>query len=342
MAFNIFETTGATESDVGGVQTWTFSLRRADRVTEVVGDFDASFFGGTAAGTTWSLDYTPDPLREDFFSLENPPGFIDSDGGFTFDIDWSLFDAQIDAGTIVKDRADGRYEYSDGTPVVVRFTVTGTDPSVAFGPDSDTDNVFVEFLICVARGTLVRTPTGEQAIESLEVGDLVSTYDGRNAPVRWIGSRTFEARELQRDPALVPIRIGAETFGPGAPAHDLIVSPQHRVLLNGWQAQLLFGEDSLLAPAKGLLNDRKIRIDSARDEIEYFHLLFDQHEIIFTNGLATESFFPGDGTLEGVTAEVREELFKIFPELEFDPSVYGPSVLTSLRPWEAGLFEPQA
>ncbi len=211
--------------------------------------------------------------------------------------------------------------------------VTGT----LIGSQSDTDSVTLNILICVMLGTLIGTPGGLVPVEDLQVGDLVLTVDGRAEAIRWIGSRRLTAGELLRDPSLRPVRIAAGAFGPDRPARDLSVSPQHRVLLSGWRAELFFGEETVLAPAKGLVDDRAVRIDREVDDVEYFHLLFDRHEIILTEGLPTESFYPGPHSLRELDTSARAELLRLFPQLEADEIALDPAG-PGLRPWEARLL----
>lgn len=161
--------------------------------------------------------------------------------------------------------------------------------------------------ICFVRGTLIRTPGGEVPVHKLREGDLVVTRDHGPQPIRWIGRRRVVATGK-----LAPIR-----FAPGAIGNRraLKLSPQHRVLVTGWQAELLAGMDSCLVPAFGFVNDQTVRrIENGR-EIEYWHILFDRHEIIFAEGAATESFHPGPVALSTLEAAQREEILGLFPEL---------------------------
>lgn len=52
------------------------------------------------------------------------------------------------------------------------------------------------------------------------------------------------------------------------------------------------------------------------DEVIYFHLLFDRHEIIFANGAPTESFFPGPEAMDALDRDQRVESEAIFPDLQ--------------------------
>ncbi|WP_353143118.1 Hint domain-containing protein, partial [Paracoccus sp. (in: a-proteobacteria)] len=85
--------------------------------------------------------------------------------------------------------------------------------------------------MCFIAGTLILTADGEVPIEQIGVGDLVQTRDNGLQPVRWIGSQKLGAAELAAMPKLQPIRVKAGALGPDAPRQDLLVSPQHRVLV---------------------------------------------------------------------------------------------------------------
>ncbi|WP_238368043.1 Hint domain-containing protein [Mesobacterium pallidum] len=161
-------------------------------------------------------------------------------------------------------------------------------------------------VICFARGTLIDCPDGPRYIETLREGDLVNTLDHGAQPIRWIGARKIGARGKH-----APVRIRAGALGN---VRDLVVSPNHRMLLRGPTAALMFGADEILVSAKYLVNDRTIRREP-RDEIEYYNFLFDGHEIVFSEGAPSESLYPGPQALESVPDESRAEIIELFPEL---------------------------
>jgi Hint domain-containing protein len=308
MGYNISDVGGEA---TGGLSDWVATLDLSlSNATTISGDFDVvPIFGGSNSEATDG--YT-------FSALSNPTlgslVFNTVDGTYTFTVDWSAVIAT-------------------GSDQVVSFDVTGTS-----GADSDTDTVTINLLICVARGTKIETTTGPKPVETLEQGDLVVTMDGPPQHVRWVGSRKITSAEISADPSLRPIRFSVDALGKGLPNQPLIVSPQHRVFLQDWRAQLMFGEEQVLVPAKSLVNDGTIRRDHDSDGVEYFHVLFDEHQIIFTDGLATESFFPAAYTLSELADPVREELFKLFPHLR-KGSEYGSSARPALRPWEARMLK---
>ncbi|TRD15283.1 Hint domain-containing protein [Palleronia caenipelagi] len=187
----------------------------------------------------------------------------------------------------------------------------------------------IESVICFARGTRIRTARGEVAIEDLSEGDLIETKDHGLQPLRWIRSSVVPAMGN-----LAPVLIQKGTLGN---ARDLMVSPQHRMLLTGWQAELLFGEPEVLAPATGLVNDKTIRRLEG-GVVEYFHMLFDTHQIVFAEGAPSESFHPGEQGMSWLDEAAREEIYTLFPELEFDISSYGGPARISIKTQEAKVF----
>ena len=100
------------------------------------------------------------------------------------------------------------------------------------------------------------------------------------------------------------------------------MSPQHRILITGWQAELLFGEDEVLVPAISLVNGTTVTQDPC-DIVRYIHLLFDRHQLVTTSGLISESFFPGQEGLAGLGSDTRDELLTLFPQLGNHPEAYG-------------------
>lgn len=165
---------------------------------------------------------------------------------------------------------------------------------------------------CFTRGSRLLTPSGYCAIEDLALGDLVTTMDHGAQPIRWIGLRRFPAAVLQARAEFRPILVRKDAFGAGLPDKDLRLSPQHRVLIGDWQAQLLFGEDEILVPIKKLSNDRSVIVDHDIEEVEYYHVLLDQHEVMFCEGLPCESLFLADA--DDQESAVGQELRAIFSE----------------------------
>lgn len=191
---------------------------------------------------------------------------------------------------------------------------------------------------CFTPGTLVETPLGPVAVETLAPGDLVQTLDNGPQPVRWVGQVTLTGGQLAADPSLRPIRIRAHAFGPDRPARDMRLSPQHRLLLNDSRVPLLFGEAEVLVAARDLIDDHRILRDPAPGGVTYIHFLFDRHEIVCADGLAAESFRPGPQTLPALPDASRQELVRLFPELADTGSPALSAARPLLKKWEAALL----
>lgn len=176
----------------------------------------------------------------------------------------------------------------------------------------------INAIVCFTRDTLIQTPSGEVPVEALEVGDLVLTRDNGAQPVRWIGAKRITTDILASHPSLRPIRIRAGALGCGMPSADLVVSPQHRVLVRSKIAQRMFGTAEVLVAARQLLELDGVAIATDLDEVEYFHFLFEHHEIVTSNGAETESLFTGKQALKSLGRVARDEIEAIFPELCMD------------------------
>jgi hypothetical protein len=230
-----------------------------------------------------------------------------------------------DAADGLIDGIIGGVDYAALLGITGSLELQGLDAGAGGNLTSDTVNV-----VCFVRGTHIKTIEGEVAIEDLEEGDLVLTLDNSYRPIRWIGSTCVPGKGH-----LAPIRIAA---GALENARDLWVSPQHRMCLRHWRSQLLFGERETLAAAKHLVNDSTIRQIEC-EQVEYFHILFDEHEIIFAEGAASESFHPGSQGLSALSKETRAEIVELFPQLETEgTNAFGQSARWTLKAHEVALL----
>ncbi|WP_299076025.1 Hint domain-containing protein [uncultured Ruegeria sp.] len=213
-------------------------------------------------------------------------------------------------------------QYPGGTPIVTGTTYTA----------SGIVNVPSEVVVCFVAGTKIKTADGEVAVEDLAVDAQIVTKDNGLQPIRWIGSaRRFAAGEL------APV-----VFEKGAVGNTRVLklSPQHRLLISGWRAELLFGEDEVLVPAKALVNDRSIFFERG-GYVDYYHILFDTHEIIYSDGVPTESLFPAGQSLGALCQSARDEIFELFPELAGkEPLAFSHTARTSLTVNESRLLSP--
>lgn len=180
-------------------------------------------------------------------------------------------------------------------------------------------------IICFADGTIIDTEVGPRPVESILVGDRVKTVDHGNQSVRWIGQRKLEPSELSEHPNLLPIEFQAGSMGFNLPWKDLVVSPQHRLRVNDWRAEYLFGCSEVLVPAKAFLNSPGVRILKEWTG-SYFHLLFDCHELIWSNGLISESLHPGEIALSALNQDLDEEFLKKHLERSVDVKTSRPGI----------------
>lgn len=197
-------------------------------------------------------------------------------------------------------------------------------------------------VICFTPGTRIQTDDGTRMIEDLREGDLVQTKDNGLQPLRWVGKRRMTGARLFAMPKLRPIRISGGAFGLEQPDADLLVSPEHRLLIKGGAAQNLFNTSEVLVAAKDLINGQTITVDTQVREITYIHVLLDQHQIVWANGLETESFHPASAALATLDKSDRARLLAAYPELEYDPHTYGSFARRTLSPSEAAILNHAA
>jgi Ca2+-binding RTX toxin-like protein len=173
---------------------------------------------------------------------------------------------------------------------------------------------------CFTAGTLILTPGGEVPVEALRPGDLVVTRDNGPMPILWAGQRRLDATDLAAAPQMRPVRIAP---GGLAGPRGLLVSPQHAVLVHstGRGGTETFARATHLARMRG----GKVRVAQGCRSVTYVHLMFAAHQIVFSNGLASESYYPGKWGLAALGAVERREVMALFPSLcAADPTtVYG-------------------
>ncbi|KIN60910.1 Hemolysin-type calcium-binding protein [Sulfitobacter noctilucae] len=160
-------------------------------------------------------------------------------------------------------------------------------------------------IVCFASGTLIETPQGQRAVEDLTVGDLVTTLDHGPQPVIW--------HALQVASGLgntAPIEVGAHALGPGMPFRRLLLSPQHRVLLRSPIVNRMVGTEEALVAAKLLCDAVGISVKPYLNKVTYHHILLPQHAILWANGAAAESFFPGPEALKSLEPAQLAQLNK--------------------------------
>jgi Ca2+-binding RTX toxin-like protein len=247
-----------------------------------------------------------------------------------------------DRDVIVVDvRGDGVNDVIDGSETGNDFDtldLRGAGPlRVTFAPDNP-ENGTVTFLDaegnstgtlsfinienvmpCFTPGTLIATPKGEVPVEQLRAGDRIVTRDNGIQEIRWTGSRHLGWGELNANPHLKPVLIRQGSLGNGLPERDMLVSPNHRMLVANDRTALYFEDHEVLVAAKHLVAGRRV-VEVELAGVTYIHFMFDRHEVVLADGAWTESFQPGDYTLKGMGNAQRQEIFEIFPELKSAPA----------------------
>ncbi|MDU8913012.1 Hint domain-containing protein [Aestuariicoccus sp. MJ-SS9] len=250
---------------------------------------------------------------------------LDLSGAGERGTDWRLVDVRPDDDGPGRDPngIDGTVEFLDGAG-----GVTGT---------MDFFNI-EQVVPCFTPGTLIATPQGEKLVEDLREGDRVITRDNGIQEIRWVGRKDLTGHVLARKPHMKPILIQKGALGNGLPEHDMLLSPNHRVLVNNDKTALYFEEREVLAAAKHLIGLEGV--DEVRTlGVSYIHFMFDSHEVVLSNGAWTESFQPGDYSLNGIGNAQRQEILELFPELaEADGLNAYASARRSLKKHEAQLL----
>ena len=200
--------------------------------------------------------------------------------------------------------------------VTLSVAASVTKPSFSFTSDFYTGSFGgAAGLTCFAAGTLIATLRGPVAVEAIRPGDRVLTRDRGFRPLRWAGRQAVSAARLAAAERLRPVRIAAGALGPGVPARDLLVSPQHRMLLAGPEIAARFGTPEVLVAAKHLVGRPGITVEVPAGGIAYHHLLFDAHEVVLADGAWAESLFTGPMAMKLMPAAQRAEILTLFPAL---------------------------
>lgn len=168
---------------------------------------------------------------------------------------------------------------------------------------------------CFTPGTMIDTPDGPRRIEDLGVGDRVLTRDHGAQVIRWTGRQHVSAARLDAAPNLRPVLIRAGALGPGVPGTDLVVSPQHRLLLTSRIVARVAGAEAVLAPARQLIGWPGIEVLAGESGVTYLHLMLARHEVIRANGAWSESLYLGPRVTQKLTGAARREIAALFPEL---------------------------
>lgn len=227
--------------------------------------------------------------------VEAEYGLTVSDGTDT----WTLVGFNINNGSPSYATVEGLAVIGgpgDFPPAGVGLTVTGFFEGPNFAASTYATP------ICFAQDTQIACAAGVRPVETLKVGDLVQTEAHGLQAVRWIGSRMLPAVG----------RMAPVEFAPGVlgNARALRVSQQHRVLIEGWRAELFFGQERVLVPAHRLVNGTNVRL--VKDwRVLYVHFLLDMHALVCAEGAFCESLYPGEQTLSVLGTNAAQEIGRL-------------------------------
>jgi len=180
-------------------------------------------------------------------------------------------------------------------------------------PTGSTSRDFNTF-VCFVSGTNIWENERNVPVQDIKKGDLIKTYDGQIAKVIWRGSKKITSEVLEVNPKLRPVRITKGSLGAGLPDRDLLVSRQHRILVNAKAAFRMFDQE-VLVPAIKLIELPGIYIDETVTEFEYVHLLFKSHELIYAEGAPAESLLTGQEALKAISRDYHHEIKSLFPDI---------------------------
>lgn len=310
---------GITQGDGSHLDGLTITLNAPDWQPISINDDDLNFQDSDTSQRLDGAQTIDGTTYADNSVVEAEYGITLSDGVNT----WQLVAFNVNNSTPAYGTVEG-LAFIGGPgefpPTGVALTVVSTQEGPSFAA---TDYATP---ICFGAGTLIETDLGLEPVENITVGSRVMTQNNGLQPVRWVMGRRFEAQGHR-----API-----VFAPGAIGNTraLTLSPQHRICLSDWRAQLWCGEDAVLVPAKSYIDGKQVR-QVFGGTITYFHLMFDAHQIIRAEGVWTESFHPGVVGIGALDDAVRAELFDLFPELANDMASFGPTALRDVRGLEA-------
>ena len=277
----------------GGAGDDVFQLSDGELGNDVITDFDIS-------------DSDSNGFTNDQFDVS---GLTDLDGNPVNA--WDVVVADDGAGNAL-------LTFPNGETLVL----VGVDPASVTGAQA-LNSIGIP---CFTAGTMIRTPKGEVPVETLKAGDKVFTKDNGIQELRWVGQRVLGPRDLLSQPEHKPILIPTGVMDNYAP---LLVSPLHGMLAQRSDTgEEVFVRAKHLAEAAG-----PVRVAKGKKSVTYVHLMLDQHQVLFANGAASESFYPGEFALELYPLHEILKIRALVPGLGVQPveDCYGPTARPFLK-----------
>ena len=298
LSVTLTATDGNSVNDAGGSGAGTSvylspeSFFFANSTTLYVADGGAPKNGGLGDGGlqkwslvdgTWTLDYT---LSAGLNLISNTAGSASSGDtgliGLTGEVvgnSVELFattEPLNDLGnTAVVGITDALNATSDPGETFTTVLMASPDENIrgiSFAPTESTTP-------CYCPGTMILTSRGEVAVETLAIGDKVTTKSGEARAIKWIGRRSYGGRFAMGRKDILPVCIRAGALDDKLPRRDLWISPHHAMFLEG-----------VLIEARDLVNGVSIVQAERVESIEYFHIELDSHDVLVAEGALSESF----------------------------------------------------
>ncbi|GBQ78047.1 hypothetical protein AA14337_1007 [Acetobacter malorum DSM 14337] len=274
----------------------SLTLRNSDIINNgskvIVGDGGTLVLGGYATTTSDLIEFSG--------SANTPAG-----GGGTIEIAAGTTPSIIgyitnitDNDTIIIDgmTADN-YTYSDGvytltsngTPIngTSSFQLPAANEGTKFTVTTKDGKTYLNAVdvVCFLAGSMIRTVDGDVAVENIQIGDEVVTFDWKTGvenvrPVVWAGTaRATVHANLQDDEAGYPVRILKDAVADGVPYQDLLVTSEHCLFFDG-----------KFVPVRMLVNGSSIFYDKSITAYDYYHIETAEHSVVAANGMLTESY----------------------------------------------------
>ena len=140
-------------------------------------------------------------------------------------------------------------------------------------------------VVCFLAGSMIRTSEGDVAVEDIQIGDQLVTFDWKHNkevthPVVWVGKAHAKVRAgLPDDEAGYPVRVLKDAVADGVPYKDMLITAEHCLFFEG-----------KFVPVRMLVNGVSIFYDKSITSYDYYHVETDQHSVITADGMLTESY----------------------------------------------------
>ena len=278
----------------------------------------AEMNGGSGAITVMEQTFTIDDSVSREVTIDT--ALRVSGAGTTADEDGFMLEILDDTGTVIATQTyfpqtstltqvSLDVDFPEAGDYTIRLTEVGLNEN---GSGVIVDNIAL--MVCFTNDTMIDTPSGVRPIQELRLGNLVNTQNGPKE-IRWIGKRRVSGTEQRLNHKLRPVTISAGALGGGIPNAPLHVSRQHRMLARSPIAERMFGTSDVFLAAIKLTELDGIFVDQDLRNVTYYHILFDEHQVVFANGAPSESLFTGPEAMRAISPEAQEELRMLFPHL---------------------------